>query len=121
MTHLKEFDIEASITECQETPLRFVAQFKIPPTLKYFEGHFPSNPVLPAFASIEISIALGRDLRIIPSLIKKIPNAKFLAVVKPNDTVKILVRIYDNSVDFEWQLDELGQWKKACELSIESE
>jgi 3-hydroxyacyl-[acyl-carrier-protein] dehydratase len=118
MMHLKEFGIEASIKESIEAPLRYEAQFKVPISLKYFEGHFPNNPVLPAFASVEISLALGRDLKLLPEKVKKISNAKFLAIVKPEAVVKILVKTYESSVDFEWQVEEQGQWKKACDVSV---
>ena len=36
--------------------------FFIIPQLKFIEGHFPENPILPAFATLEISLALGRKL-----------------------------------------------------------
>lgn len=119
MMHLKDFGIEASIQEMTQAPVRYEASFTVPPHLKFFEGHFPDNPILPAFASIEISLALGRDLKLIPEKVNKIPNAKFLATVKPNTPVKVLIKDYKSSIDFEWQIEELGQWKKACEVSVE--
>lgn len=119
MTHLKALGIEASIKDIENPPTRFEAKLTIPSSLKYFEGHFPGNPVLPAFASIEISLALGRDLKLLPEKVKKISNAKFLAVVKPQDRITVLVKVYPAAIDFEWQLEEAGQLKKACEVSVD--
>lgn len=120
MMHLKQFGVEASIKDIEEnSPLKHEATFKIPAQLKYLDGHFPNNPVLPAFASIELSLALGRDLKLITETVKKISNAKFLAVVKPNDTVKIFIRLYASSVDFEWQVQDANEWKKSCEVSVD--
>lgn len=118
MMHLRKFDIEGSFSDKNEAPLSHEAEFVVPSTLKFFEGHFPKNPVLPAFATIEISLALGRDLGLLPATAKSIPNAKFLAVIKPHDRIKVLIRSYKDAIDFEWQLEENNNWKKACEVSV---
>ncbi|MEZ4814359.1 MAG: hypothetical protein R3A80_04025 [Bdellovibrionota bacterium] len=121
--HLKKellkLGIEATLEKKSDTPIIYEAKIKIPASLKFFEGHFPSNPILPAFAAIEISLEIGRSLKLLPQQIKKIPNAKFLNALKPETEIKILIRRYDTSIDFEWQHEEESQWKKACDISIE--
>lgn len=117
---LPKLDLVANLEEKNEAPLIYVATLKIPASLKFFEGHFPSNPILPAFAAIEISLEIGRSLKLLPQQIKKIPNAKFLNALKPETEIKILIRRYDTSIDFEWQIEDQLQWKKACDISIET-
>lgn len=118
MMHLRKFGIEAQLLERDEGPLVFEAEFSVPADLKFFEGHFPNNPVLPAFATLEISLALGRDLGLLPLTAKSIPNAKFLAVIKPNSKIRVLLRNYKTTLDFEWQIEENSSWKKAGEVSV---
>lgn len=48
-----------------------------------FKAHFPSNPILPAFIQIDISVCLF-NLKI--NVIKK---AKFLNIIKPEDIIDI--------------------------------
>jgi len=118
MMHLRKFGIEAQLHDKDEAPLVHEAEFSIPSDLKFFEGHFPANPVLPAFATLEISLALGRDLGLLPLTAKSIPNAKFLALIKPQAKLRVLVRNYKTSIDFEWLVEENSAWKRAGEVSV---
>ncbi len=118
MMHLRKFGIEAQLIDKDEAPIVHEAAFSVPADLKFLEGHFPNNPVLPAFATLEISLALGRDLGLLPLTAKSIPNAKFLAIIKPDTKLRVLVRNYKTSIDFEWLIEENSGWKKAGEVSV---
>lgn len=65
--------------------------WEIPPTLFYFEGHFPHFPVLPAVAIVDISLALLKTAQ--PETTWKllaVPSAKFMQPVGPSRRVKIV-------------------------------
>jgi 3-hydroxymyristoyl/3-hydroxydecanoyl-(acyl carrier protein) dehydratase len=94
------------------------ALFQIP-HFKFFEGHFPGSPTLPAYAIIEISLAIARKLNMLSGIPGKISTAKFLSVIKPGDSIKIILKKTNSLVDFEWLQLQGSEWKKATELSVE--
>jgi 3-hydroxymyristoyl/3-hydroxydecanoyl-(acyl carrier protein) dehydratase len=51
-----------------------------------FKAHFPKNPILPGFLQIDI---LESELK---QTIKKITKAKFLNLVKPEDTLEYKIK-----------------------------
>lgn len=62
--------------------------WSVPADLPFFQGHFPEQPILPAVATIDLSIQwlgsqLGRKLSL-----KKIKNAKFTAPISPGQTIQ---------------------------------
>ena len=70
----------------------YCVQFKVPSTLSYYVGHFPSQPILPAVAFIDISTifisqaakALNLNL---PENYLEIPLLKIEKIVSPSTTV----------------------------------
>jgi 3-hydroxymyristoyl/3-hydroxydecanoyl-(acyl carrier protein) dehydratase len=64
--------------------------WNVPEHLPYFEGHFKDNPVLPAVALVDLSLAIVNS---IDSNLKKtfltIKSAKFSEVIRPKDTLFI--------------------------------
>ena len=99
--------------------LREEITFKVPTHLKCFEGHFPGNPILPAYLMIDISLSLGVSLKLLPSQIKEVSTGKFLAAIKPGDELKIIVEKEASSVNFIWQQKQNSEWKKASQICIE--
>lgn len=65
----------------------------IDPKHEIFAGHFPGNPVTPGVVQMEIikellSTHFGRTLHL-----KTMSNCKFLAILNPNETPDVLVKI----------------------------
>jgi 3-hydroxymyristoyl/3-hydroxydecanoyl-(acyl carrier protein) dehydratase len=66
----------------------FQAEGVVPSDLKCFQGHFSDDPVLPAYAIIEVTIESLRKVLGNPSLeLKEIRSAKFQKPVHPGQKV----------------------------------
>jgi 3-hydroxymyristoyl/3-hydroxydecanoyl-(acyl carrier protein) dehydratase len=78
----------------------FNAVGPIPAGLKYFEGHFPGRPILPAVAVIDISIAvLRRALNSSSLRLDEVKNSKFTSPIIPNSNVSIA---FSQESDLSW-------------------
>jgi 3-hydroxymyristoyl/3-hydroxydecanoyl-(acyl carrier protein) dehydratase len=78
--------------------------WKVDPSLPYFNGHFPGTPILPAVAIIDASTyCLQRALDQADLRVKVVDNAKFLSPIQPNQTVHIeLQKQGENDWQIEW-------------------
>jgi len=56
----------------------------IAPDLKWFEGHFPDNPVLPGVVQVHWAVSLAKKLLVADKQFNKVENLKFKSVVLPN-------------------------------------
>jgi 3-hydroxymyristoyl/3-hydroxydecanoyl-(acyl carrier protein) dehydratase len=74
-----------------------VFEWKVPGDLPYFNGHFPSNPILPGIAMIDASLEVVRYALSLESapFIKKLHSAKFTGLVRPDDTVEFTLEDRD--------------------------
>lgn len=72
------------------TQAPYKINFILPESLPYFDGHFPSHPILPAIAVLDISFEF---LKIILSNkefhITSISSAKFFSVIQPKDEIEV--------------------------------
>lgn len=115
--YLSKSGIEVS---CSNQENEIISHFKIPLKLKFFEGHFPDQPILPAFAIIDITHELALELKLIKKENFKITNAKFLAALTPESEIEIKTQKYPNSIDFTWFVkNKDSTLQKASELSFE--
>jgi 3-hydroxyacyl-[acyl-carrier-protein] dehydratase len=67
-------------------------RYRFGPGFIGFSGHFPGNPILPAFVQIRAAVSLaeeegGKTLRL-----AAVRSAKFLAPIRPDEDVWIRVR-----------------------------
>jgi 3-hydroxymyristoyl/3-hydroxydecanoyl-(acyl carrier protein) dehydratase len=66
------------------------ALWTVPIDLPYFDGHFPLNPILPAFGILDGTLEFMKLLTKTPRLhLKTVKNAKFLKPVVPGLSVQI--------------------------------
>ncbi len=86
-----EDPIRACLQECQSlSDGTWQSCFVFPEDFPGFQGHFPSNPVLPGFYMIQAVLvaaecACGRRMRL-----REVMTAKFLAAVRPKAVVRVL-------------------------------
>lgn len=80
--------------ELSRTELACSARWVVPNQCAYFEGHFPNNPILPAVAIIDGSLALIQKEASDSFIIKK---AKFLGLIQPGLQVHIQADLRDNT------------------------
>lgn len=94
----------------------YVAQLTIQSDLKYFEGHFPNNPILPAVCFIDASLEYIRQINGNPILsIFKIKSAKFLGVVLPNDEITLKLVAQDKH---NWTITWLKGSETVCDIIL---
>ncbi len=55
----------------------------IAPDLKWFEGHFPDNPVLPGVVQVHWAVSLAKKLLVSETQFSQVENLKFKSVVLP--------------------------------------
>ena len=60
-------------------------KLKLPADLLYFEGHFPSSPILPGVVQIDWAIGFARTLFPIQGEFKGLEALKFQQVLQPGD------------------------------------
>lgn len=65
----------------------------------FFQGHFPENPVMPAVFQLEALAQVGavallsiEEFKGKTAVYTGIDNAKFRAMVKPNDTIRMEIK-----------------------------
>lgn len=91
-----EFDIQLNAQERK-------AQWTVPHTLAYFDGHFPGNPILPAVAIIDVSTeVLRRALEKSEITLKSFKACKFTSPVLPGAVVEI---VFSRNAEDEWKIE----------------
>jgi len=55
--------------------------------LKWFEGHFPENPVLPGVVQVHWAVSLAKRLFVEEEQFRQVENLKFKSVVLPGMTL----------------------------------
>lgn len=85
-----EFEVERSAPERTESGERCLIRARVPPELRYLEGHFPGNPIVPGVA--QLVPLVYREARIAwpdlpaPSAIRRL---KFLEALRPGDALEL--------------------------------
>lgn len=82
------------MTEVDPAAVRY--EVAIPQTLAAFVGHFPGNPVLPGVAQLaQIVLPIQRALRPEWSMFRRLTRLKFRRIIRPGDTLQLMLRIDD--------------------------
>ena len=77
--------------------------WKVDPSLPYFNGHFPGTPILPAIAIVDASTYVLQRALGEPGLrLKAVAVAKFLSPIQPNQQVHIELQ---KQGEKEWQIE----------------
>jgi len=86
----------------------FLAQWRVPENLPYFQGHFPDFPILPAVATLDASIECLKQCLLLSELsVSVVKNAKFLAPITPGLEVDIrLHRQREKDWSIDWSLTQ---------------
>jgi 3-hydroxymyristoyl/3-hydroxydecanoyl-(acyl carrier protein) dehydratase len=96
-------------------------QWQADPSLRYFEGHFPQNPVLPAVAIIDVSLEQARLVSQNASLqITRIKNCKFTQPILPGTQILIRFSHVQDLWSFEWMSPDSTQTFAKLELHFHS-
>lgn len=118
-----------TINSSSENENEFNATITIDPKHAIFEGHFPSNPVTPGVAQLEIikelvSIHFNKKAELI-----SMASCKFLAILNPEETptidVKLTYKLEDGLCKVTAQLESVGtvftKLSAVYELTMDNE
>lgn len=88
-----------SIQSIQFKENELLAEIILNPNDSIFEGHFPNNPITPGVVQLEIvkellSIHYNKKV-----YLKSISNCKYLAILNPEKSPNVLIKISINQVD----------------------
>lgn len=98
MTDLDAFDFHIKQTEN-----KFNVSCTIPKNLKFFEGHFPGNPVLPGYVIIDATLAMIKKASKKDLSLSTLKNAKFMNIVRPDQAVHIILENLQNQWTATWR------------------
>ncbi len=71
------------------------AEISFPECFTGFQGHFPEQPVLPGVCQIGAMVALAGRMRGTPQVLAEIINAKFVAMVVPDQLLQVQCTLTD--------------------------
>ena len=74
-----------------------VRSFCFPQPFIAFQGHFPGNPVLPAFAQVRVVLAMLASAWRNPVVLERLDKAKFREPLRPGQSVQVLCRLEQES------------------------
>jgi 3-hydroxymyristoyl/3-hydroxydecanoyl-(acyl carrier protein) dehydratase len=85
-------------------------QLLLPPALIYFQGHFPSSPILPGVVQLGWAIQYARELFPLQGEFNAMEALKFQQVLQPGDrpSLELEFKAPKNSVFFRY-LSERGR------------
>jgi acyl-CoA synthetase (AMP-forming)/AMP-acid ligase II len=66
-----------------------VAELWVSPTVPYFKGHFPEQPILPGVVQIDWLVWLARELLALESGFAGLEAAKFRRVIRPGSRLRV--------------------------------
>ncbi|NNM58885.1 MAG: hypothetical protein HKM04_03640 [Legionellales bacterium] len=79
----------------------------MPKTLVYFQGHFPSNPILPGVAQLDIAINYAVSyLNLDKSRFESVKQIKFMKIIQPNAHLKLLLSMENNQLCFRYFVED---------------
>jgi len=74
-------------TLVQRSETQVVLQLHVPEDLLYFQGHFPTTPILPGIVQVDWALQLGRQYFVLPPDFLGLQALKFHCVILPGATV----------------------------------
>jgi 3-hydroxyacyl-[acyl-carrier-protein] dehydratase len=75
------------------SPGQWMQDLRLPPDFIGFAGHFPDNPLLPAFVQIRIAQTLIETALSRPLRAAAVSQSKFLRPIRPNETMTFTIRL----------------------------
>jgi 3-hydroxyacyl-[acyl-carrier-protein] dehydratase len=84
-----------------ETINSYTGSQKFRPTADFigFNGHFPDYPILPAMLQVFFGVLVSEKILGEKLILKKLDKAKFMAQIKPDETITVTSKILQATPD----------------------
>ncbi len=104
----RELEIEIGDVEKSADGARCTVKIRVPHDARYFEGHFPGQPILPGIAQL-VALVYEPATRAWPDLPapKSVKRLKFLEALKPGDELEVRLRREQGKLRFEIRRSDL--------------
>ena len=83
----------------------WVAHCIVDENLPCLQGHFPSKPILPAIAQLDMLIGFVSSVKQVECVIEKAPVLKFMQPILPQDRVELTLNVTNHEVQFTIDVD----------------
>ncbi len=77
-----------------------IVEFHFDASESFFAGHFPDQPILPGVFQLEMARAAAEWTLQRPLWIRAVRKAKFLRPVRPNETVRVNLKLSEDGDAF---------------------
>lgn len=104
----REFEIALGEVERDGEGARCTLGVRVPHDLRYFEGHFPEQPIVPGIAQL-LTLVYEPATRVWPDLPAptSVKRLKFLEALRPGDELAVRLRREPAKLRFEIRRGEL--------------
>ena len=96
---------------------------KFRPTADFvgFNGHFPGYPILPAMLQVLFGLLVSEKILGKKLILKKLDKAKFMAQIKPEETIAVsskIVQTSSNETGIKAKVTITAAGKKAASMTL---
>jgi 3-hydroxymyristoyl/3-hydroxydecanoyl-(acyl carrier protein) dehydratase len=95
-------------------------ELRVTRNLKWFDGHFPGNPILPGIVQIHWAIHFGGCLGFKPGGFKGIQRVKFKKIVRPDAILLLRLQSKPGKLLFSFMSDSSLHSEGAIEFAAHS-
>jgi len=95
------------ISESRPDDNSVILRFEISRGIVFFEGHFPSQPVLPGIVQVDWAIFFARkSFNLTEESCIEIEQIKFMKIIKPNTKLDLLLKLENGILNFKYYADD---------------
>lgn len=80
------------------------AEFEVPADSKWFDGHFPEEPILPGIAQLSMIADLLGDAIGSPATITQVSRVRFKRVIQPAEPITVRISSKEDALSFGFQI-----------------
>ena len=100
---------EPEVLSVDRQPEQVVVQLRVPPELRWFEGHFPGTPLLPGVVQTTWVAQFGRRFFDLPPDFLSMSNMKFMRFILPDARIALHLRYFPAKGEVAFEYREGGQ------------
>lgn len=102
--------IPADVAVIEKTENSIVLEFVLAPTLLWFKGHFPVQPILPGVAQLDWVSRFARAFGLCDRTVKNIRQIKFTVPMTPQDVIRLHLSFDEKYLSFTYKSFKNNEW-----------